>query len=105
MLEPGAGQSLEIPANFKDFHDIELVNYQNEALAADFHRAWLDTGGTVPDPPKCIGYKKPLFLGGEDVLGNLEPTDMDVYWSVSGQLLAKIRSLPVGTKIDDVRVS
>ena len=95
MLEPGTGQSLEIQATFNDFHDVELVEYQNEALAADFYRGYrLNAGGAVPDPSQCIGYRKPLFLGGEDVVGNLELTDMDVYWSISGQLLSKIRGLP-----------
>ncbi len=104
MLEPGTGQALEIPATFKDFHDVELVQYQNEVLAADFYRAWLDGGGAVPEPSQCIGYKKPLFLGGEDVVGNLELTDMDVYWSISGQLLSRVRGLPTGTKIGEIRI-
>src|SRR2546429_4537168 len=36
MLEPGTGQALEIPANFEQFHDVELVDYSDAALAADF---------------------------------------------------------------------
>ena len=105
MLEPGTGQALEIPATFNDFHDVELVTFQNEALAADFYRAWLDAGGAVPGPSQCIGYKKPLFLGGEDVVGNLEVIDMEVYWSVSAQLLSKSRGLRCGTKIGKIRIN
>ncbi|WP_434798222.1 T6SS immunity protein Tdi1 domain-containing protein [Terrisporobacter vanillatitrophus] len=33
-----------------------------------------------------MGYKVPLFLGGEDDISNLEEIDMEVYWSVTGQL-------------------
>jgi hypothetical protein len=104
MLEPGTGQSLEIPATFRDFHDTELVEYQDAALAADFQRAWLAAGGAIPSPSECVGYKKPLFLGGVDALENLELTDMDVYWSVCAQLLAKVRNLPPGTKIGKVDI-
>ena len=104
MLEPGTGQSLEIPATFQNFHNVELVEYQNEALASDFYRAWLMAGGAVPDMPQCIGYKKPLFLGGADDVSNLELTDMEVYWSVCGQLLAKTRNLPEGTKVGNLRI-
>jgi hypothetical protein len=105
MFEPGTGQALEIPATFRDFHNVELVEYQNEALAADFYRAWLAASGAVPDLTQCIGYKKPLFLSGADDVSNLELTDMDVYWSLCGQLLAKTRDLPEGTKIGDLRIS
>jgi hypothetical protein len=91
MLEPGTGEVLEIPTHFMDFHDAELVKHQNEAVAADFYRAWLDVGGLAPDSLHCIGYKTPLFLGGEDALANLELVDMEVYWSLCGQLLAQIR--------------
>jgi hypothetical protein len=105
MFEPGTGQALEIPATFRDFHEVELVQYQNDALAVDFHRSWLDAGGAVPEISECVGYKKPLFLGGEDILSNLELSDMDVYWSICGQLLEKVRGLPAGTKIGDVRIT
>src|SRR5437879_2848436 len=33
MLEPGTGEVLEIPANFVTFHDDELVDYADAALA------------------------------------------------------------------------
>jgi hypothetical protein len=104
MLEPGTGQTLEIPAGFRGFHDTELVEHQNEALAANFYREWLAANGAVPSPSECIGYKKPLFLGGKDAVENLELIDLDVYWTISGQLLLKIRDLPVGTKIGTVSI-
>ncbi len=105
MLEPGTGQALEVPANFRDFHDRELVEFRNEALASDFYRAWLASGGASPRLTECVGYKNPLFLGGQDVVANLELIDMEVYWSISAQLITKIRSLPEGTRIRDIRIT
>lgn len=102
LLEPGTGQTLEIPATFEQFHDGVLVEYSNDALADKFFHAWLASGGAAPDMTQCVGYKKPLFLNGDDEVSNLELNDMDVYWSICGQLLAKIRNLPDGTRIGNV---
>ena len=83
---------LEIPASFVVFHDTELVDYPGEALAAPFYQRWLSTGGARPALAQCIGYRVPPTLGGADELSNLELTDMEVYWSVVGQINAKIKN-------------
>lgn len=85
MFEVGTGEALEIPVPFSEFHDIELVDYPDAALAADFFETWLESGHPPPSPDQCIGYRVPLFLGGEDDIKNLEVTDLDVYWSMFGQ--------------------
>ncbi len=104
MLEPGTGQALEIPTTFADFHAQELVHHQDAALAVDFYRAWRAQGGSAPDVTQCVGYKQPLFLGGSDSADNLELADMDVYWSLCGQLLAKTRALPENSRINNLSI-
>jgi hypothetical protein len=104
MFEPGAGKVLEIPANLISFHENELINYANEALATDFYEQWLMNGGEKPNTDQCIGYKKPLFLGGGDTIKNLELANLEVYWAVSAQLISKTRYLPAGTKINNIIV-
>ncbi|MGW6275929.1 hypothetical protein [Kribbella sp. NPDC055071] len=44
----------------------------------------------------------PLFLGGQDVTENLEVCDLDVYWSMRGQLRLAVRDLPPGTSVNEV---
>ena len=105
MLEPGTGHALEIPVSYMDFHNQELVNYGNEALAAEFYEQWQGVGGEAPTYEQCVGYKKPLFLGSNDTVDNLEVTDMSVYWSLVGQLLSKVRVLPEGTRVENVRIN
>jgi hypothetical protein len=105
MLEPGTGEVLEIPVNFLSFHNEELVLYTNEALAEDFFISWLQIGNPSPKHNECIGYKRPLFLGGTDTVDNLEVADMEVYWSISGQLISKVKKLSPGTNIDDIFIS
>ena len=99
MFELGTGEALEIPCNIGSFHDEELIEYGDAALASDFHKRWLENGGAAPQYGQCVGYKKPLFLGGADELGNLEMSDIDVYWHLMGQLVLKAKGLPPCTPI------
>lgn len=91
MLEPGTGEALEIPCTIQSFHDRELIEYKDAALAAPFYEAWLDLGGSIPEATQCIGYRKPLFLGGKDEVSNLEVADLDVYWTLTTQLRVGIQ--------------
>jgi hypothetical protein len=104
MLEPGTGQGLEIPVSFSRFHDEELVDYTNEALAVEFFSEWLSVhGGSAIGFDQCVGYRTPLFLGGRDDVANLELSDVDVYWTIMGQLRLQAMKLPSGTPISRVR--
>jgi len=104
LLEPATGQALEIPANFDEFHARELVEHADACVALKFYKGWIASGGAVPGYDQCIGYKRPLYLGGLDDLENLKISDFDVYWTISGQLLAKTRGLPPGTQIGRVSI-
>jgi hypothetical protein len=86
LFEPGTGEALEIPVPFSLFHDEELVDFTEEALAATFFDQWRRSGGGSPEVTQCVGYKRPLFLGGGDTVDNLELADLDVYWTIMGQL-------------------
>jgi len=99
MLEPGTGQSLEIPANLESFHNEELIVNADAALASNFYRNWRTFGGAAPKLGECVGYRKPLFLGGEDNISNLELTGVELYWHLSAQLIEQMRGLRPGTNI------
>ncbi len=104
MLEVGVGEAMEIPASVLDFHNIELVDYTDDALAAPFWRQWRSSNPTDLAFTDCVGYKIPLFLGGADVLANLEVIDLSVYVEICGQLRNKVRTLAPGQSIRSVRV-
>jgi len=104
MLDPGTGEALEIPATIESFHDGELIEYKDAALASNFYEAWLNRGGCSPEATQCIGYKVPLFLGGKDEASNLEIVDLNVYWTLTAQLLAQARRLQIGAKIGTVEI-
>lgn len=105
MLEPGTAEALEIPCNIETFHESELIHYREEALAESFYRRWVACGGLPPTITQCIGYKKPLFLGGSDTVDNLEVSDLDVYWTIVAQLIQKIRGLSPGVSIGRVTIN
>ena len=104
MLEPGTGKALEIPADIESFHNVELISYTNEALASEFYHAWRTAGGRPPSREECIGYKRPLFLGGKDDIQNLEITNIEVYWSLSAQMIHQTRGMAPGTKIRNINI-
>jgi hypothetical protein len=41
MFDPATASVMKIPADFKSFHNDEIVNYSNEALDAELFSAWL----------------------------------------------------------------
>lgn len=106
LLEPGTGAALEIPRSFVEFHEEELVDYAEAVLATSFFEAWsaLNRDAQPLQRDHCVGYKVPLFLGGQDTVENLEMIDLDVYWSICGQLRAAALRLPPGQVINEVSV-
>ena len=96
LLEPGTGEGLEIPSTFAAFHDEEIVDYRDAALASGFFDTWSRTQGAVVPLPRgnCVGYRVPLFLGGHDDVDNLELIDLEVYWTICGQLRRRTSQLP-----------
>jgi hypothetical protein len=87
MFEPGTGETLEIPCDFMDFHEIEIPCYHDACLASEFFEIWNSTNPEAIKHSECVGYKVPLFLGGEDLVNNLEKNDMEVYWHIILQLI------------------
>ena len=92
MFDIGANQVFKIPRSFCDFHNFEIVDYSNDALNSYFFEEWKTvTNNTKIDPDRCVGYKVPLFLNGEDTVENLKEVDMQVYWELLGQFIGTHR--------------
>ena len=104
LLEPGTGKVLVTPCSAESFHEVELIDYREAALAESFFHSWLNAGGSPPMRAQCVGYRQPLFLGGTDTVPNLELTDLSAYWDIALQLLRQTRGLPVGTIINNIRI-
>jgi hypothetical protein len=105
MLEVGAGEAMEIPASALEFHNVELVEYADDALSAPFWNQWRTENPNDLAFTDCVGYKVPLFLGGADSVANLEVIDLSVYIEICGQLRRKVRTLPPGQSIRNIRIT
>jgi hypothetical protein len=95
---------VEIPGDPATFHNQQLTVHRQDALADAFYQTWLQSGGARPNYSMCIGYKKPLFLGGVDWIENLEAIDMDVYWTVTAPIIAKAIQVGVGGVIGRIEI-
>ena len=88
LFEPGTGEVLDIPASFEDFHNVEIADYNEDSLASDFFKKWFFQNNKYElKNSECAGYKVPLFLNGDDVIENLEVSDMEVYWEIMMPLM------------------
>lgn len=92
LLEPGSAEAMAVPANFVQFHETELIVHRTECLEPDFYKEWLAAGNDELPHDRCAGMKVPLFLGGDEEVENLESSDMEVYWSLMGQVLQQVRA-------------
>lgn len=106
VLQFSAGdlEMVEIPGDIDAFHNQVLADMAEPALAVAFYEAWKGSGGAVPMHDECIGYKRPLFLGGTDWIDNLELIDLDVYWTVSAPVIARARSVGVGGRLGKLEI-
>ena len=53
---------------------------------------------------EIYSFKVTPVLGGELSADNVEASDIDVHFSLSGQLHRQIRDLPEGAKIEDIEL-
>ncbi|MGW2560540.1 T6SS immunity protein Tdi1 domain-containing protein [Streptomyces sp. NPDC001514] len=90
LFEPGTGEAFEVDADVLELFNSAFVDDPDTYLAADLHSEWLGTGSPRLEAHQCVGFKVPLFLGGEGSVENLEISDLEVYWSLCGQLRSAI---------------
>jgi hypothetical protein len=102
LFQIATGEVFDVSESLGSFHEQELVDHAREALNRDLWEAWIACGGQHPSASECIGYRTPLFLGGESAIQNLELCDAEVYWEVTTQLRRQVEKLPQGTPISKV---
>lgn len=102
LFDPATGEDLSLNQNLELFHEENLVNQKNDLFAYKRYTQWRKKNKSVLELSQCVGFKVPLFLGGQDEISNFEVVDMGVYWEFSYQLFNKTRNLPEGTLIDRI---
>ena len=87
LAEPS---SFTTDANFDDFHNLVAVEQMDDLLNMYQYREWIESGPSPADGERCIGYKVPLFLGGEDAVSNMEVSDRSVYLHMLAEMFRAI---------------
>jgi hypothetical protein len=82
-LDHTTADAYGIPADFAKFHEQELVRRADPALAADDFRAWRRRSAKALPYSRCVDYKVPLFLAGNDEPSNMKVTDLELSWGVA----------------------
>lgn len=60
--------------------------------------------GLALQPGQLYGFRKAPALGGEYSADNLEPTDIDVHFALTGQVQERARNLPAGEPVDEIEI-
>ncbi len=64
----------------------------------------LRASGKTLAPGQIYSFQHPPALGGEYSGDNLVPTDIQVHFSVLGQVHQQVKNLPEGTRIGEIRI-
>ena len=102
LLDPATGEFFELKQSISGFFEEDLQEYFGDTLETDVFNRLIPSLAPAIDCGECIGYKKPLVLGGGGHTLNFEVMDMEVYWEFMRQIILKIRNLPIGTKIGKI---
>ena len=95
IFECATGDYFELEQTIKGFHEEDLVAYREDTLHEEKYRLATSFLGIAGIPgEKCIAHKTSLLLGGEDLVENMEVTDLEVIWSLQQQIIDKINKMP-----------
>lgn len=97
FFDIGCGETLPLPFGFTEFLDYRLPTAGEVLLEVSTYRQWLERTKEAVPYGSCAGYKRPLYLSGEDTLENRELCNMEVYWGLFGQIYKKVKDSPEGT--------
>jgi hypothetical protein len=103
LLDTAAGTCQLVAAN-----QAELRNLMSDSQWVTDHLAVepvadFFANGLRLDPGQLYSWKHPPALGGEYALENAATANIEVHFSITGQLHEQIRRLPPGTPISQVR--
>jgi hypothetical protein len=104
-VDPGGGEYLTTDCPLSEWHD--AVAGEEDPLAYPFYQEWraANPAAGLLGYGQAIGYKVPLFLGGEDEVHNLEVCDREVYFELCTQLAHGARKLGVGETVHSISFS
>lgn len=105
MFDIATAEYFELQQKLELLHDDDFINDMENMLANDIFTQVLKHSNLKSiGYNECLGYKMPLFMGGNDVVENYQLIDIEVYWETQYQLYEKVKNLPVGTIIKSIKI-
>ena len=93
-LEVGEGKFEKVASNVEEFEQkLTDINNVNEWFMIDLITE-LRLSEMKLKQDEVYSYKKLPIIGGEYSIGNIEPTNVEVHFSFSGQVHRKVKDLP-----------
>jgi hypothetical protein len=105
FLDFGAGALSQVASSVGKFQSLLsdknfVLKYFAVEMISDLKKS-----GCLLKPGQIYSFKKAPVLGGEYILSNIEPTDIEVHCSLAGQIHNQVSNLPDGTKITSVSIT
>jgi hypothetical protein len=104
LLDVAAGELLRVADDLEGFQallaDREFVTNH---FAVEMVAGLRDAGVTL-GRGEIYSFRHPPVLGGEYTLENVEPTDIEVHFSLAGQIHRQVRDLPPGAVIRKINI-
>jgi hypothetical protein len=105
MFDIATAEYFELQQKLELLHDDDFINDMENMLANDIFTQVLKHSNLKSiGYNECLGYKMPLFMGGNDVVENYQLIDIEVYWETQYQLYEKVKNLPVGIIIKSIKI-
>jgi hypothetical protein len=99
------GGNLDKVANSGDEFSTKMKDsdFANEYLSVQWVGNLLHSGLQL-EKGQIFSLKKPSVLGGEFKPNNAEVTDIEVHYSINGQIHGQLKDVPVGTPINNIKI-
>lgn len=104
VLDVGSGAMHQVASSFEEFQALLqdndfVVDYFAVEMIGD-----LRASGCILKAGEIYSFKQPPVLGGDYVLSNIEPTDIEVHFSIAGQIHEQVAALPDGTPVNQATI-
>lgn len=104
FLDTGSGLVEEVSKNPKDFRErLTDEDFVVDYFAMNFVVTLIENKLTLKKG-QVYSTKIPLVLGGEVTLENINAMDIEVHFSILGQIHHQLKNLPIGTEISKVDI-
>ena len=104
FLDVSAAQLSPIANTVQDFESLRFEPAFIDAYLYPEQVASLRRHGQILKPDQIYSFRVPLSLGGDATVENIEIADIDVHFSIAGQIECQIADVPTGTPITGLKI-